>query len=143
MMKLTEIRRENMRALIEKHGAGKLSAKLGYSQPSFLSQMCGPNPTRDITEKSARRYETLLKLPAGYLDTMHGEESAPQPEKPAADPNMVADVIRLVGSICASEEVNLPPMKFAEVVALAYLDTVEHDQTPREDHIKQVVRLLK
>lgn len=142
-MKLTEIRRENMRALIDKHGAGKLAKKLGYKQPSFLSQMCGPNPTREITEKSARNYEEALKLPEGYLDVLHGPEVEQQPAKPAADPNMVAEVIRLVGSICANEAVNLPPVKFADVVALAYLDAVEHDQKPREDHIKQVVRLLK
>ena len=64
-----EYRRENLRRLIEQwHGPGALGAKLGYSNASFLVQMCGPNPTREISERTARKGERTLDLPVWWLD---------------------------------------------------------------------------
>jgi hypothetical protein len=145
-MQPTEVRRERLRALIQKSSVSKLATQLGYRQPSFLSQMAGPNPTREITEKTARRFERDLKLPDGYLDQPLEAEAAPKQEtngEAPAETALVADVIRLVGNICSGEDITLPPMKFADVVALAYVDTMEHNKRPRPDHIKQLVRLLK
>ena len=144
-MKIADIRRQNLRSLIEIHGATKLATMLGYRAPSFLSQMAGPNPTRDITESTARSFEERLGLEKESLDVMQVDPSAAAPATPAstADIDLVADIIRMVGKICADEQVELPNMKFADVVALAYVDTMEHSATPRPDHIKQIVRLLK
>jgi len=146
-MKLADIRRDNLRELMRVHSASGLSEMLGYRQPTFLSQMAGPNPTRVVTEKTARNYEKKLGLEAGALDIPMGDAdpapTAAAAESKAASGELVADVIRLVGTICADEKVNLPTMKFADVVALAFIDTMEHEQTPRPDHIKQLVRLLK
>lgn len=61
-MELSEIRRINLRKMMESEGALKLAGRLGYRQSSFLSQMAGPNPTREITEKTARAYEKQLGL---------------------------------------------------------------------------------
>lgn len=141
-MNITEIRRERLRQLIERQGATKLSTTLGYKQPTFLSQMTGPNPTRDITEKSARKFEQKLGLKEGYLDTPL-DQDVDKKTSETSDTNLVTDVIRLVGTICSDVDVALPPVKFADVVALAYIDTIEHDGVPRPDHIKQIVRLLK
>lgn len=120
---------------------------LGYRQPSFLSQMTGPNPTREITEKTARRFEQELGLPEGYLDTLGDAPTTPAaPAAPAQTVNemeLVTAVIRLIGAILDSESVNLPPAKLADVIALAYADAKEHDSAPRPDYIKQIVRLLK
>lgn len=150
-MDITELRRSKLRHLMKLHGTGKLANMLGYSQPSFISQMAGPNPTRELTEKTARRFEQQLNLAPGFFDEpfpMVEEDDVPAPPAPAAQPApgdtaLVAEVIRLVGSISAGEAVTLPPMKFADVVALAYVDAAEHGGKPREDHIKQIVRLLK
>lgn len=47
--------RENLRALVEQWGGPlPIARKLGYSNASFVVQMCGPNPTREVTEKTAR-----------------------------------------------------------------------------------------
>ena len=138
-----EIRRKYLRALIEKYGTGKLAKMLGYSQASFLTQMAGPNPSREVTEKTARRYEDLLGLPAGVMDQPIAEPAPATAPASAANTALVTDVIRLVGTICSAEELNLPPAKFADIVALAYADTMEHDKTLRPEHIKQLVRLLK
>lgn len=146
-MNIADIRRENLRALIKKHGSGKLSKMLGYRQPSFLSQLAGPKPNREVTEKTARRFEVELKLPTGTLDQpLPADGAASDAAMPAAthpDISLVANVIKLVGQIAAGEGVTLPPVKFSDVVALAYVDTMERGGVPRPEHITSIVRLLK
>ncbi|OZI23733.1 hypothetical protein CAL26_09895 [Bordetella genomosp. 9] len=64
-----EARRANLRLLAAKYdGPHNLADKLRYSR-SFLSQLIGKNPSRDIGERTARAIETKLSLPMGWLDT--------------------------------------------------------------------------
>lgn len=148
-MKLADIRRERLRSLIKKHGSSELAEMLGYQHPSFLSQLAGPNPTRSLTDKAARRFQEKLGLPEDFFDTPidqtpgRGAVTAPAAAPASGDTAIVAEVIRLVGSVCAGEQITLPPAKFADVVALAYIDTMEHNRQPRTEHIKSIVRLLK
>lgn len=158
-MTVNELRRKNLRALIAKHGGvSKLARDMGYSNPSFLSQMAGPKPTREITEKSARKLEQAIGLVSGALDR---DLSAPAPglaptaqqlkaprasasagvqlDGPAA---MVADVIRLVGDACDAEHVAPSMSKFADVVAIVYQDAMGGAQ-PTEDRVRMLARLLK
>lgn len=62
-------RRENLRALIKEHGANRLARKIGYSNASYLSQMAGPAPIRNITESTARKIEEALDLQPFSLDS--------------------------------------------------------------------------
>ena len=132
-MKLTDIRRAKLRELIEKEGASKLSTTLGYRQPTFLSQLAGPKPTRDITEKSARRFEKDLGLPEGWFDHMEQPAAAPAAAAPVDTAAvtvqvsaLVGEAIRQVGSICVAEGVELPPVKFTDIVAMAYMVSLIH-----------------
>lgn len=127
---MDEIRRKNLRKLMDEHGATVLAKRLGYRSPTFLSQLAGPNPTRQVTEKTARRFEADLGLPTGYLDG-----------RPATVD--LADIIRLVGRLAEGEGVELPVNRFADVAALAVTDATEHGGVAREAHIRQVLRLLK
>ena len=68
-------RRSNLRRLAATYGWTELAKRLGYRQPSFLVQMAGPNPTREVTEKSARRFEKELELPEGSLDVVSTDVS--------------------------------------------------------------------
>lgn len=142
-MKIAELRRENLRALIEKHGGvSRLAEKLGYASPSFLVQQAGPNPTREVTEKSVRKFERALGLPEGYLD--RPPEAQEQAPTGPASPEVIGDVIRLVGALMQNESIPVPSaQRFTDVIALAVMDTLEHGGVPREGHIRQVVRLLK
>jgi hypothetical protein len=143
MRDLNEIRRDNLRAIMKKRGGStKVAAQLGYKTGSFFSQMLGPTPTRDITEKSARRYEAALGLPSGTLDKEHLPE-APAAAPPSTDVALISDVIRLLGSVLADEKMNLPPQRFADVAALALEDAAERGGKPRESHVRSLVRLLK
>lgn len=138
-MDTQETRRANLRALAEQWGGvGKLAKKLGYANASFVVQMCGPSPMRDVTERTARRVEVTLELPKLWLDSTH----APGP---ATGPAVDADVIALLHSAAAIVEemgVVIGPTKFAEVVALAYERFVS---TGRVDtnYIKSILNLLK
>lgn len=145
-MNIADIRRTNLRALIEQHGGvSRLSEKLGYSSPSFLVQQAGPNPSREVTEKSARRFEQKLGLPTGTIDDPGFSGHPPSQQAPVAiNSGVISDVIRLVGTLMAREQVPVPaPERFADLLALAVTDTLEHGGVPRESHIRSVVRLLK
>jgi hypothetical protein len=74
MQHVYETRRENLRLLIGSRADGvkQLAQELGYSGQSFLSQMAGPNPVRNVSETTARAIEQKLGLPAGWLDTVRG-----------------------------------------------------------------------
>ena len=115
---IDEVRRENLRVLFAKYeGASALSRKLGYATPSFMVQIAGPNPTRVLTSKNARKYETALGLPHGWMDQPHpGELDNAPPGAPAGvDTAVIADVIRLVGRVLQEEQVGLSPDRFADV----------------------------
>lgn len=67
---VVDYRRENLKRYVVTHGGAKnVAIKLEHTNSSFLVQMIGPNPTRPISEKSARKFEGKLELPLGYLDT--------------------------------------------------------------------------
>lgn len=144
MSELTDRRRETLKAIVEKRGGvSKVAKQLGYSNPSFMSQMIGPNPTREITEKSARKFEDKLGLPPGTLDGEPPAQAEPTRAPATETASLVASVIRMVGRTLQDEGVAAGPDKFADVVALAYLDSVDHGGEPRETHVRQLARLLK
>lgn len=148
MSKVAEIRRANVRSLIgERGGLSALSAKLGYKNPSFLSQMTGPDPTREITEKTARKIESALGLGVGSLDVPLGQQRAAQ--TPARGGSVdeglvqfVADTIRTIGTACEAEGVAPAPSKFSEIVALVLSETLERGSA-RPERVQALVRLLK
>lgn len=145
MSKVVELRRANVRQLLGERGSlTELSKRMGYRNPSFLSQMLGPEPTREITEKTARKIEKALGLGQGSLDQPIGYQRPSQaPSRP--DPQivaLVADVIRMVGQECDAAEVHPSPGKLADIAALVLAASFEQGAPPA-DHIKKIVRLLK
>ena len=140
---LAATRRANLRKLMAEHTASKLSTMLGYKQSSFLSQMAGPNPTREVTEKTVRAFEKQLGLPAGAMDKPLGDLAAPAQLTSAETIALMLTVTRTVGKVCEAEAVSLPPGKFANVLEMSLLDALERDNQVRETYIKQVVALVK
>lgn len=140
-------RRARLRQLMNERGANKLARELGYSNASFLFQMAGPNPIRDVTEKTARTYEQRLSLLVGYFEQPIGDEPAPvapmRHVQPVNGVEFTADVIRMVGRLFSEERVELSVVRFADVVALAILDAAEHDGQARPEHVRALVRLVK
>jgi hypothetical protein len=122
---------------------------LGYPNSSFLSSMTGNNYSREVTEKTARKFEGKLGLRHRELDELPfvSPLSVDSPGSGRTqldiDVSFIKDTIILVGSICTDEDVQLPVLKFAEVAALSLQDATEHGNKVRPDYVKQLVRLLK
>ena len=66
--RLEQVRREHLRRLAEQYSTTALAEMLGYTSGSFISQMCGPRPTRRVSERTAREIEAHLGLDPYLLD---------------------------------------------------------------------------
>lgn len=135
---VAKIRRDNMRRLIQEHGGPKaLAERIGIAN-SFVVQMAGPNPTREVSERTARKVEDTLDLPGGWMDTpAEAVEIAP------LNVSLVSEVIRLVGQQCEEAGVKLSPAKFADLTTLVYTTAADAGGVPRPDYIKKLIQLLK
>lgn len=134
-------RRQVLRKLIAQwEGPGALARKLGYRNSSFLIQMAGPNPTREVTEKTARQIERRLDLPLGFMD---GEPAAAADPPPPVDLTLVTECVRLVGQTCEDVGLRLSPSKFADLVALVYSDCMESRLPPRPGYVRKLLQLMK
>lgn len=139
--KRSENRRDNLRKLIEEHdGPLALAKLLGYKNASFLVQMAGPSPTREVTEKSARSFEIKLGLEEGSLDWVP-EKGKAKPARgasaaaPAAD---TVEVVKLMARVCSEQNVMLPPVKFADAVAFV----IESGAEPTSEFLAKVLALI-
>ena len=133
MATMIEIRRENLRRLLESVSSTEVARQAGYSGPSYISQMAGPNPTKDITEKSARRLETGLGLPAYWMDReqdsygagalpiSHAVQESPPPayhSTTVVDSERFTDCAYLLMDVLTKCNVKLPRKKFSVVVGM-------------------------
>jgi hypothetical protein len=61
-MDVYRTRRTNLRALAAQWGGPtSLAKKLGHSNGSYLAQLIGPNPSREVSEKTAREIERNMR----------------------------------------------------------------------------------
>lgn len=158
-------RRTNLRRLANTYGWTELAKRLGYRQPSFLVQMAGPNPTRPVSEKSARQFERDLGLPEGSLDVVANEvppadqiraldalvNQVPAPTAAPTLPQMsedetsrfVQDTIRAVSLTIGQQGVNLDKMKHLQIVNMAISDAIDNGGKINDGYIVNMVKLLK
>lgn len=143
IMDVHKIRRANLRRLIEQWGGPTTLAKrLGHASGSYLAQLAGPNPSREVNEKVARSIEESLDLPTGWLDQPHngngGSSSANR--KRDIDVTMVSRVIELSSAALGKQQV--PASTLAELVALVYEHAQEHGAID-ERYLQRLVNLIK
>lgn len=116
-------------------GPSSLAKKLGHANGSYLAQLAGPNPSREISEKTAREMESALGLPVGWLDVEHGEPRL-------VDDEALGTCVRAVAAALRDSGHRATPDQLADLTGLAY----EHTRlTGRVDEafIKKLVRLCK
>jgi hypothetical protein len=131
-----DIRRQRLRELMRARGGpGALAKKLGYSTGSYLSQVAGPTPSRDISENVARAMEKMLGLPDGYLD-----QEGPTPSSDVQAP-LVAEVIRVVMAVLEDAGQRPSADKTAEVVSLAYERAAATGKVER-DYVQRLLKLV-
>ncbi|MBZ7547909.1 LexA family transcriptional repressor [Klebsiella oxytoca] len=79
-MENKEIRKANLEALYEQRHTDSGMTKAQFAElietsPAAFSQLLGVNPNRNIGDKLARKIETALNLPFGWMDVLHPTES--------------------------------------------------------------------
>lgn len=133
-------RRKNLKLLLHQWGGpSSLAKRLGQSGPSYLSQMA--NGHRPITEKTARKIEAAVDLPTGWLDQEHEGNHVAKPA--VIDPNLVTQVITLLGALAEEERLSLGPAKFADAVAIVYEDAVSNGGQVNERLGRRVLKLAQ
>lgn len=137
MQSVFDIRRANLRKLAEQWGGPTtLAAKLGHSNGSYMAQLAGPHPTRDVSEKVAREIEKKLGLPPNWMDKLH--KGAPgQP-----DTDALIEVVALVRDVLDAEGVKASKAKFAEIVNLVY-ERSQETSAFEQAFARRLVNLLK
>lgn len=136
MVSVYDIRRTNLRKLMTQWGGPtSLAAKLGHSNGSYLAQLAGPHPSREVSERTAREMESALSLPSGWFDQPHKEA---QP----LDDSVLAVCIRATTEAVRDQKVKVGPEKFADIVSLAY-DNARASGRLDEQFINRLVRLMK
>lgn len=134
MRSVYEQRRANLRNLVAQWGGPtSMAKKLGHSNGSYLAQLIGPNPSREISEKVAREVEVKLNLPAGWLDTAHNPGDQ-------IDDQAISDCVRAVSAALRDQGLVASPQRMADLVALAYEHTKLVGRVD-ETYIIKLVRL--
>lgn len=115
MKSVYDTRRENMRNLVHQWGGPtSFAKKLGHSNGSYVAQLAGPNPSREISEKVARDMETKLGLPIGWLDQEHPSNGR------QVDDATLSACVRAVAAALRDAKANPSPDVYANLVGLAY-----------------------
>lgn len=137
MKSVFDIRRDNLRKLMEQWGGPtSLSQKLGHSNASYMAQLAGPHPTREVSEKTARDIEGKLGLAVGWMDKPHKA----LPGQP--DTNTLIEVMALVQDVLDAEGIKASKSKLAELVALVY-ERQQETSAEERAYARRLVSLLK
>lgn len=136
-----ETRRLNLRRLVTEHeGMTKLAARLGLKAPAYISQLLADPPYREITEKTARKWEKVLGLPEGHMDGPPRAYGAARAEPLNAA--LLAQTIEVVTEALAAAKVMLTPAKLGELVAMQYGDALATGKVDAA-RVQTIVSLIK
>lgn len=137
MKNVYEQRRDNLRELIRTWGGPtSLAKKLGHSNGSYIAQLAGPHPSREVSEKVARELEAKLGLPLGWLDGEHNGNPR------QLDDAALSDCVRAVAAALRDAGHKATPDQMADLAALAYEHTKLIGRVD-EAFINKLVRLTK
>lgn len=139
MRSVYDTRRENLRALIGQWGGPtSLARKLGHANGSYLAQLAGPRPSRDLSEKVAREVEGKLGLPLGWMDQDH-----PAGGHQLNDEALTA-CVRAVATALRDAGLRPSPDAYATLVQLVY-DRVKLTGGGGidEQHINRLIQLAR
>ena len=114
MRSVYEQRRDNLRELMRTWGGPtSMAKKLGHSNGSYLAQLAGPHPSREVSEKVAREIEGKLGLPLGWLDNVH-DRRAP------VDDTALAECVRATTTAVREARAHPSAETFGTLVGLVY-----------------------
>ena len=155
-------RRENLRYIRDTTGGPtKLALRLGHANGSFISQIIGLKPRREISEAMAREIEAKLELQPGALDKPPARAirdplavlRTPPPEPgtvgnpigggvaPAVDPRLLADVLCAVTEATQGRITSIA--KIASLSSLAYTHSARAGGVVDRGYIDNLAGLLQ
>ncbi|MBN49957.1 MAG: hypothetical protein CMN85_10480 [Spongiibacteraceae bacterium] len=70
-MDVIEKRKRNFCALCDKHSRGTIAQKMGYSDTNYVNQLYKGHGS--FGGKTARKVESALNLPLGWMDELHAD----------------------------------------------------------------------
>lgn len=136
MKSVYQTRRENLRKLqTEWGGPTSLAKKLGHANGSYVAQLIGPHPSREISEKVAREIESRLNLPTGWLDSEHDAVVR------QVDDELLGMCVRAVAAAVRDAGLRPDPDAYATLVGLAYEHTKLTGRV-EETYVQRLVRLI-
>ncbi|MDP3939864.1 MAG: hypothetical protein Q8R92_17235 [Deltaproteobacteria bacterium] len=139
MADIKEIRRQQLRRLVNEHeGMNNLARRLGLAKGAYISQLLVTPPHREISEKTARKWEKILRLPEGWLD---GAGVTPT-NGSALNTELLARVLSEVTEALKVAKVNLTPAQLADLVAMQYADALPGGRVD-PTRIQRLIGLLK
>lgn len=137
MQSVYDTRRDNLRQLIRAWGGPtSLAKKLGHSNGSYIAQLAGPNPSREVSEKVAREIEGKLGLTLGYLDQAH--ERTPG----ALHADDISRCVRAVTTALRDAGLTPTPDVIGNIVQLAF-ERLQMTGQLDERHINQLIQLVR
>lgn len=148
--KRVENRRVNLRKQIQQRGGPKAFADLVGKPQSLISQMCGPNPSRPVSEDTARNFERILGMREGELDwpaepapgALVGVAPAPLSAKHLPDsPREISSIIETLIGICREDRLQLPDATFADIASIAIIDAAESGRHPAPEKLRMLIAL--
>lgn len=157
MSTIYEIRKANLKLLVQQRDATSIAQACGYSGPSYISQLCGRNAQRSIKEDTARKIETAMALPHGWMDVERdpfgnnlphpGGNSTPPVDREDSPPISMLNtdhferVAEIVGKFLDENGKQLPHTKFAQLVTLVYERDTD-DETNLRAYIGKLLKLM-
>lgn len=137
MKSIYDLRRENLRELMKTWGGPtSLAKKLGHSNGSYLAQIAGPHPRREISEKVAREIEQKLGLTLGYMDQAH------QRTPGKIQNGDISKCVRAVTSALRDAGLSPTPDTVANLTQLVF-DRLQLTGELDERYVKQLIQLVK
>lgn len=137
MRTIYDTRRDNLRALIGQWGGPtSLAKKLGHSNGSYIAQLAGPRPSREVSEKVAREIEKVLGLPVAWMDQDH-----PTGGQQLNDETLT-ECVKAVATVLRDAGLRPDPQAYATLVQLVY-DRVKLTGRLDEHHIQKLTTLLR
>jgi hypothetical protein len=107
------LRRRNLQSIIRKYGGARILAKTLGVDESRISHLV--HEVRPMGERTARRFESALRLPADWFDMLHDTF-----ERHEIDAEFLADVMVAVENAAHRAKVTMTPEHMANLVSLAY-----------------------
>lgn len=135
---LEDLRRKRAKLLARQVDGPSGFADIVGISTSYVSQIIGPHPRREIGERLARKIERAFNKPVGWLDGMSEEEDTQQ--KIHVDIEKLARLIHTATTMLNHHGAEIQEHKLAKILATAYEEST--DEASENRILKTLIELV-